>query len=184
MTEQELTSLLSGRFYGDFADTTARRVREADAVGLLYAAATASHGDLPNPVRQKVLFRGAYVLEKIYFASRRLFMPYADAFCKTDFAACSNASARRHFGKIMADLLGRCTPEPAVLDRIAEAAAGWAVDPESKVAVRVWAVEVLKRCRGRVGWVAESWDDIIEAMAHDATPGIACRMRKSWKAGR
>ena len=64
---------------------------------------------------------------------------------------------------------------------IAEAAAEWAVDPGSKVAVKVWAVEVLCRCRDRVGWVAESWDDIVEAVAADATPGLACRLRKSWR---
>ena len=37
------------------------------------------------------------------------------------------------------------------------------------------------RCRGRVGWVDESWDDIVGAMAADPTPGIECRMRKSWR---
>lgn len=46
-----------------------------------------------------------------------------------------------------------------------------AVDPGTKVAVRIWAVEVLKHCRERVGWVAEAWDDLVETMAHGATPG-------------
>lgn len=41
--------------------------------------------------------------------------------------------------------------------------------------------KVLKRCRERVGWVAELWDDIVETVALDATPGIESRMRKSWK---
>lgn len=72
-------------------------------------------------------------------------------------------------------------PNPGDLERIAETAAGWAVSPEAKVAVKVWAVEVLKRCRERVGWVAELWDDIVETVALDATPGIESRMRKSWK---
>ena len=67
------------------------------------------------------------------------------------------------------------------LERIAESAAEWAVDPGSKVAVKVWAVEVLCRCRDGVGWVAESWDDIVEAVAANATPGLACRLRKSWR---
>ena len=54
----------------------------------------------------------------------------------------------------------------------------------ARSAVRIWAVEVLKHCRERVGWVAEAWDDLVETMAHGATPGIECRMRKSWKPGR
>ena len=162
MTEADLIRLLSERFHGNFADETARRVRDAGAVDLLYEVATAPHPELPGPVRQKVLFRGAYVLERIYFDAPEAFMPRAESFCRVDFAACANASAQRHFGKIMADLLGRYAPEPGDLERIAETAAGWAVSPEAKVAVKVWAVEVLKRCRERVGWVAELWDDIVE----------------------
>lgn len=183
MTETDLIKLLSERFYENFADKAAQRVLDADAAGLLYAVVTSPLEELPASVRHKVLFRGAYVLERIYFGSRERFMPFAGAFCRADFAACADASARRHFGKIMADLLGRYTPDADSLDRIAEAAAEWAVDPGSKVAVRVWAVEVLKRCRDRIGWVAESWDDLVEAIALDATPGIENRMRKSWKTG-
>lgn len=184
MTEAELVKSLSERFYSDFADTVARRVRDAGAVELLYAVATSPYGSLPKPVRHKVSFRSAYVLEKIYFAAPDAFMPFAGAFCDKDFPDCTDPSAQRHFAKIMADLLGRYTPDSSSLDRIAETAAQWAVDSGSKVAVRIWAVEVLKHCRERVGWVAESWDDIIGTMGRDATPGIECRMRKSWKPGR
>ena len=184
MTEAELIKYLSERFYSDFADTVARRVRDAGAVGLLYEVVTSRYEGLPRAVRHKVAFRGAYVLEKIYFDAPDSFLPYAGKFCGTDFPACADPSARRHFAKVMADLLGRYAPEPGDLERIAETAAGWAVSPEAKVAVKVWAVEVLKRCRERVGWVAESWDDIVEAVALDATPGIESRMRKSWKTKR
>lgn len=182
MTETDLIKLLSERFYENFADEAARRVLDADAVALLYAVVTSPPEGLPAPVRHKVLFRGAYVLERIYFGSRERFMPYVEAFCRRDFPACTDASARRHFGKIMADLLTRFDPGSDALDAIAETAAGWAVDPASKVAVRVWAVEILKHCRSRISWVAESWEDIVEALTHDATPGIRSRMRKSWRA--
>lgn len=181
MTETDLIKLLSERFYENFADEAARRVLDADAAGALYAVVTSPPEGLPGPVRHKVLFRGAYVLERLYFGSREWFTPYADVFCRRDFPACTDASARRHFGKIMADLLTRYDPGSDVLGAIAETAAGWAVDPGSKVAVRVWAVEILKRCRDRIDWVKESWEDIVEAMAQDATPGIRSRMRKSWK---
>lgn len=40
MTEAELIKCLSERFYSDFADAVARRVRDADAVGLLYEVVT------------------------------------------------------------------------------------------------------------------------------------------------
>lgn len=180
MTETDLVKLLSERFYENFVDEAARAVLEADAVDLLYDLVAFRHGELPKPLRHQVLFRGAYVLERIYTTAPERFMPRAEEFCRRDFPACADPSARRHFGKIMVDLLGRCTPEPEALERIAEAAAEWVVGPGAKVAVKVWAVEVLCRCRDRVGWVAESWDDIVGAVAADATPGIASRLRNSW----
>lgn len=101
MTEAELIKCLSERFYSDFADAVARRVRDADAVGLLYEVVTSRCEGLPRAVRHKVAFRGAYVLEKIYFDAPDSFMPYAGLFCRTDFPACADPSARRHFAKVM-----------------------------------------------------------------------------------
>lgn len=145
--------MLAARFCEDFAETMARRVLEADAVATLYAVATGPAGSLPRPLRAKVAFRSAYVLERLYFRAPERFMPHADLFCERDFAAASGMSARRHFGKIMADLLLRFRPSDGTLGRIAEAAAEWAVDPSSPVAVKVWALDVLDRCRaGLPGW--------------------------------
>ena len=184
MTEAELVKSLSERFYSDFADTVARRVRDAGAVELLYRVATSPYANLPKPARHKVAFRSAYVLEKIYFAAPDAFMPFAGAFCDRDFPACTDRSAQRHFAKIMADLLGRYTPDSSSLERIAETAAQWAVDSGTKVAVRIWAGEVLGHCRGRVRWGGGGRGGVGGARAHGATPGIECRMRKSWKPGR
>ena len=119
MTEAELVKSLSERFYSDFADTVARRVRDAGAVELLYRVATSPYANLPKPARHKAAFRSAYVLEKIYFAAPDAFMPFAGAFCDRDFPACTDRSAQRHFAKIMADLLGRYTPDSSSLERIA-----------------------------------------------------------------
>ena len=181
MTESELIEALTGRFYADFADALAARVAAAGAFGTLYAVAAAPPEALPEPLRHRVAFRGAYVLERLYFESPEAFGPYADRFCRADFAACSDPSARRHFGKIMADLLGRYAPDAEALGRIAEAAGSWAVDPDAKVAVRIWAVEVLRRCRDRVPWVADAWDDLLAALALDGAPGIASRLRHKWR---
>ena len=68
------------------------------------------------------------------------------------------------------------------MERIAEAPPpDGAVEPGRKVAVKIWAVEVLKLFRRRVGWVQEVWDDIETMASHDATPGIEVRMRKNWR---
>lgn len=182
MTEEELLDLLQARFCDRFADIVAGRVLAADAVGVLYRVATAPHVTLPAAVRHRVLFRSAYVLERTYFTARSRFLPYAEDFCRRAFPECRDASAKRCFGKIMSDLLGTAHPDAPTLERIAETAADWAVDPASKVAVRVWAVEVLKQCRERVEWVAGAWNDLVEAQARGATPGIVSQMRRSWLA--
>ena len=79
----------------------------------------------------------------------------------------------------MADLLVReerlCGGEE--LGRIAEAAMQWAVDPAMPVSVKVWTLGLLRTCRGRVGWVADAWDDLTETLGRDAAPGLACRLR-------
>lgn len=182
MTDAELLDLLRARFYERFADAVAEKVVAADAVGVLYRVATSRHEAFPKAVRHQLLFRSAYVLERVYFTARTAFLPHAEDFCRRAFPECRDASARRHFGKMMSDLLTQVRPDMQTLERIAETAADWAVDPASKVAVRVWAVEVLKQCRERVEWVAGAWDDLVEAQARGATPGIVSRMRRSWLA--
>ena len=66
MTPEALIPLLSGHFHENFADTVAARILAEDAVETLYAAATSKHTELPAAVRHKVLFRSAYVLERIF----------------------------------------------------------------------------------------------------------------------
>lgn len=184
MTEEELIGALSDRWQEHFADEMARRVCVAEAVGVLYRIAADPDdrlGTLPKPARRKIGFRAAYVLERVCMRSWAAFQPCAEDFCRRAFPACTDPSARRHFGKIMIELLQRMQPDPEVLERIAETAAEWAVESGSKVAVRVWAMEVLKVCRGRIGWVDECWEDLVEAQAAGASPGIVSRLRRSWR---
>lgn len=181
MTREELIACLSGAYHADFAAALARRVCEDHALGLLYEAAAVPPRDLPQSVRRKVRFRGAYVLERCYFGCPAQFAPYADRFCREDFPVCDDPSARRHFAKIMAHLLQRQVPDRGTLNRIAEAAAQWAIDPRTKPAVRVWAVEVLKCCREWIEWVAAVWPDLLETLARVPAPAIENRMRKSWR---
>ena len=178
MTRDEVVRMLSGRAGENFAGEMARRVVAADAVATLYAVATDPAAVLPRPLREKVAFRSAYVLERLYFRWPERFMPHAERFCERDFAPASGMSARRCFGKIMADLLRRFRPSDDAAERIAEAAAEWLSDPSSPVAVKVRAFEVLERCRDRVAWVDGAWSDLLDLFARNATPGITCRLRR------
>ena len=181
MTREELAARLTGDFGAQFADRVASDVLRADAVGLLYALATEPCTGLSATERHKLSFRSAYVLERIYFGAREQFEPFVDRFCRVDFHACTDPGARRHFGKIMADLLSRFSPAPEIWDTIAATAAEWAVAPAAKVAVRIWALEILKVCRARVAWGADTWGDLVEMQLDASTPGISARLRNSWK---
>ena len=181
MTREELTALLTGPFFEHFADIVAARVLADGDFAALYESATDIPESFPTALRHRMAFRGAYAVERIYFIAPDTFAPYVPRFCQQDFPACTDAGARRSFAKIMAHLLRDVVLDAETLDRIAETAAQWAIDPKTKIAVRIWCVELLRLCRERCSWVGEMWDDLLETLKHDASPAIACRMRGVWR---
>ena len=182
MTRDELTAVVTRPFRSDFAAVEGRRVLAEDAVALLYEMATDPPASLPRVLRERAAFRAAYILEWIFFSNPKTFAPYRERFCCEDFPRCASAGARRHFAKMMAHLLPELPLDAATLDRIADAVARWAIDPATKVAVRIWCVEILKQCRTRCGWVNEMWEDLIATLSADESPAIAARMRNGWRA--
>ena len=181
MTREELLTLLIHPFRANFAEEQGRRVLEADAVALLYEMATDPPASLARVLRERVAFRAAYILEWLFFVKPECFTPYRQRFCCEDFPVCAYAGARRHFAKMMARLLPEMALEAAAVERIAEAAAQWAVDPATRVAVRIWCVEILKQCRTRCDWVEELWEDLLVTLDNTHSPAIAARMRNGWR---
>lgn len=173
--------LLCGRFGRALVRQTAARIAEEEAWSLIYDTATAPHAQLPAAVRHRLLLRSAWTLENLWLEHPDRFKPFADRFCRIDFPVTADASARRCMAKIMTFLLHAQLPEPQILEQIAESAAAWAVEPAAKPALRIWCVEILNCCRGRVKWVEDLWNDLIETLGADAPPSIAVRMRKSWR---
>ncbi len=181
MTREELTALLTGPFFEHFADMVATRVLADGDFATLYELATDIPESLPAASRHRMAFRGAYAVERIYFTAPDTFAFCVSRFCQRDFPACTDAGARRSFAKIMAHLLREVVLDAGTLDRIAETAAQWAIDPKTKIAVRIWCVEILRLCRERCSWVGETWDDLLVTLEHDASPAIASRMRGVWR---
>lgn len=177
-----LRERLAERFAEGFADDVAAEVVAGDDVGALYALATQPAGELPRPLRHKVLWRAAYVLERILFTAPERFAPFRERFLKEDFAACTDPGARRSFAKMAARLLRDGMPDDDALERIASAAAEWAAAPETKIAVRIWAMEILDGCRDRIGWIGPAREDLLAMFSEEASPAIAARMRR-WKKG-
>lgn len=180
ITGTVLVARLSACHSARSVDEVARAVCESDLVEVLYELVTESAPALPREDWRRLQFRGACVLERILFERPDLFAPCIDRFCRRDFPDCSNEGMKRIFGKMMARLLIDYRTEDTLLERVAETAIRWAVEPRAKVAVRVWAVEVLLRCRGRVTWLGEIEQELLEAVGRDASPGIAARMRRRW----
>lgn len=69
MTREELVTLLAGRFYPDFADKVAAQVLVAGVFAEIYELATAPPASFSAVLRRRIAFRGAYVLERIYFSA-------------------------------------------------------------------------------------------------------------------
>ena len=183
MTEAELVKSLSERFYSDFADTVARRVRDAGGVGLLYRWR-------PRRMLTCRSLRDTKRLSGAPMCSKRSISPLPMRSCPSPERSATGTSPLVRTGARSA-ISQRSWP--TCWDVIRPIPLRWSGSPRrrrsgppipARSAVRIWAVEVLKHCRERVGWVAEAWDDLVETMAHGATPGIECRMRKSWKPGR
>lgn len=180
MTELErVAELMQRGFYQDFALTTAGRILDEGLVAELYAVATSQGLDwLPRGERQKVVFRAAYVLETIYFMDWRLFSPFIERFCE-DFTRTESESAKRHFTKIMRDILRRgVRPNRECIDAIAQACVMWVTEPHAKVAVQIGAIEVLLALRGEVEWVGDMLPEILEPLRCKASAAIEVRLKR------
>lgn len=177
LMRQEVIDLLLGRFYEDFANVTSAIILEKQAVAILYDVATTVENELPKSDNEKLMFRAAYCLETIYFSSPQNFYHYNEKFCR-DFSLCANESAKRHFTKIMSHLLISYQPLPDVCSAIAEACAQWAIQPKTRVAVVIGAIEVMLRLRGRVEWLDETLDEILEMVERNPSRGMEVRLKR------
>lgn len=179
ITKNELTDLLLDDFYKNFAQQTALNVVGNSATEQLYNLAIDNDLDFPKPQKDKIIFRAAYVLEIIFFKYNDLFSQYNSRFC-IDFCKCKNGSAKRHFSKIMAHLLLVYSPTQKQCEDIAEKCAEWAVDTNTKIAVKILSIEVLFVLKNRVNWVTDILQDILEPLKTNPSAAIECRLKK-WK---
>ncbi len=180
-TQQIIITSLTSRNYSNFAANTAITILELDnGIEELYLIATNNLPLLPSTLRSQVQFRSAYILEYIYFNYRDKFTPFRDRFI-SDYPQCQNQSAKRHFTKMMANILKTYTPPQSDIELIADATAQWIADPKVKVAVKVWAMSILKTLKPKVDWISEIWDDLESVAMNNATPGMEVRFRRGWE---
>ena len=107
------------------------------------------------------------------------FQPLISRLCD-DLPICYQAGERRHFAKIMAHVLKSYTPTPAQCESIASAAAQWVEDPTSKMAVKIWSMDLLSRLRCDVEWLHEMCDDLVGLMSLHPTLPVQVALRR-WR---
>lgn len=130
----------------------------------------------PDP---KIAFRASYALEEAFFGAPERYLDYTPRITD-NFLRVINASAQRHYAKIMAWLL-RYHPDqivPSNDERIAERAFDLLIGDKTPVATRVWAMDMLEVLAGRLPWVAEQLGDTIKHLMAEGSPGFINRGRK------
>lgn len=131
--------------------------------------------------RQQIVFRCAYILEKIYFA-------YPDIINRHDLGfvqLCQynhNKSAMRHFSKILAHALQKkvIILSPSEREQLIETLAGWAADTNLKVAVKVWLFECFLEFQKDSETAKEVLIAMWDLFSQNPTPGMIARL-KQWQ---
>ena len=131
--------------------------------------------------REQNAFRCAYLFETLYFKDKQILFFLKDDFAKL-FASVTNASMKRHFGKIATDLLKNdiLTFSESDYEWLAQTAAAWAVAPRVRVAVQIWAFEILVLLRNKAKIDEETIGYLLEIFSQDSSPAMKSRLKR-WK---
>ena len=180
MTRENVVGILKEGLYENFASEMTQMMVERDALDYIYdLAANKVELNYPKVIRDQICFRAAYVLETVYFRYNHLFEKYIGSFF-VDFPDTVNESAKRHFTKMMVDLLKKQKPDREICEAVAEASVRWITESKSRIAVKIGAVEVLLELAGDVEWIRDILPELLEPLRQNATPGLAVRLKR-WK---
>ncbi len=189
LSKTEILDLLLADFYEDFAKSIRDILISRESVSVLFSLVNdiitdkSSSSYLKKYKKQKgqIEFRSAYVLEYVYFYECNYFNEFYPLFFNL-FPKVQNESSKRHFSKIMADILKnrRYAGSNEQYEAIATACIEWIINVRVRVAVQVWSVETLILLRSKVIYVDEILDDLLDQLSFDPTPGMAVRLRR-WR---
>ncbi len=187
MTKEDIITLLTADFYEGFAEQCGNIIIEQQGVDALFGLLTdtivvPSLSGIKKDTLTRIGFRAAYVFDFIYFSNNKAFDKYYKSFFSI-FPLVTNESTKRHFARVMADILAKDNylAELADYESVASACVDWIINEKVRVAVQVWAVECLILLKGRVGWVPDLLDDILDRLSINPSPGMIVRLR-GWRA--
>jgi hypothetical protein len=132
--------------------------------------------------RQQIVFRCAYILEKIYFYHPAIINDEKIHFIEL-CSIVKNKSAMRHFSKILAHALHH---KNIILNNIQreqliESLARWVSDPTLRVAVKVWVFECFIEMKDDSETAKEVLKELWELFSINPTPGMIVRLKEWYK---
>jgi len=194
MTKKQFVELFLLRFDKGFAQKKATEIQEQAMEALLVeimqdvvvfnqkklAFQSDEFDYLRNKTtREQIAFRSAYIFETLYFKDNSVLRLFKDNFVSF-FAEITNESAKRHFGKILTDILKKelihFTENEQEL--LAQTVASWAVAPHTRVVVQIWAFEILALLQEKGKIDAETIGYLLEILTQNSTPAIKCRLKR------
>ena len=113
-------------------------------------------------------FRAAWVLETMYINDALSFVPFTEYFF-SKLPQQQNASAQRHFGKILALMTHKRAVQP-IKDRITnyeteklvETVFSWLIDEKVPVAVKSHCLNILANLSSKHGWIRNELTETME----------------------
>lgn len=130
--------------------------------------------------RQQIVFRCAYIMEKIYFSDPDM-INHPDLEFIHLCLIVKNKSAMRHFSKILAHALQRkkIRLTDSERDRLIETLADWVSDQSIKVAVKVWVFECFLELQKKSKTARQITIAMWDLFSQNPTPGMIVRL-KQW----
>ena len=164
-------------FEPNFAQTWAEEVISTQSFQTLWELILESDKlNLTKKMLEKFEFRSAYILETIYCKDSSLLFPFLNQFFDL-FPTITNGSMRRHFAKICF-LAIKEGNRPPNIETIATACADWIIDPQTRVAVKVWALDILAELSKTEKWIKEFLPEVVASLAKHPSAGIIVRLRR------
>jgi hypothetical protein len=191
MTKREIVQLLTRDFYENFASECAKIIIAEKAEETLFGLLCDMIGREKSVLNElgikkgyeegKTEFRAAYVFEYVYFANPQFLESRVVEFAML-FPAVRGESAKRHFCKIMANLLNYTDVNKyrVEFEIVASSCIDWIISRKVKVAVVVWAVECLLKLKPFYRWLPEILEEIMDNLSENPTAGMKVRLKK-WK---
>lgn len=127
----------------------------------------------------QVAFRAAWALQ---WAMEHAGRPLTDYSCHIvgTFLNSQNGSVQRIYSKLLLEVMRKTDFDDITNRRIAEKSFDLLLDAKTKVAVKVWLMEISESLSGKIDYVAENLAECILRLseAPDCTPAITSHARK------